>query len=193
MLVPVGQILDCFHNPILVMDRERRVIWRNAAAQCVLGSRGAPGERTGKLALGSPVLDKLLGQTLEAFANGGTGQGTRGLRIARPDSARSWLLLVRPIESPSSTGMTFLVQLVGRMRPRCPPLRALADLYDLSARERELVASLLRSRSLDEAAKRLRIARETMRCHLKRIFRKCEVASQQELLSLLHSISQFEP
>jgi DNA-binding CsgD family transcriptional regulator len=81
------------------------------------------------------------------------------------------------------------VQLIARLRPREVPVLALRDLFGLSDREIDVVAALLASNSPRAVARRMTVGRETVRTHLKRIFRKCNVHSQTELLSLIHSLS----
>jgi DNA-binding CsgD family transcriptional regulator len=194
--VQLQSILDCYHDPLLVIDANRRVLFRNAAAGRVLRTTGSLAEKSGHLVLVPARADAAL-QALIARTSPRTRAApsiARGIRIARPGAARDWLALIKPLDAScveASDTPIFLVQIIGRTRPRTAPAQALCDLFGLSRRETAVVTALLRDGSIVKAASRLSVSRETIRSHLKRIFRKCDVHSQDELMSLLHCVSQF--
>ena len=66
-----------------------------------------------------------------------------------------------------------------------PPPSVLREHYGLSRREAEVVGQILLGRSLDEAATALGIHRETIRMHLKQVFRKVGTRRQVDLVRLL--------
>lgn len=191
-------ILDHYHDPLLLIGADRRILFRNAAAARVLRTRSGMSEKSGRLVLGSARTGDTLGRLLAALclphAEQAPQPAARGLRIARPGASRDWLAVVRPLgraAAPRSAAPVFFVQIVGRARPRGAVPHALRDLFDLSAREHRVVAELLRTGSPVKAAARLHVTHETLRSHLKRIFAKCEVHSQEELLALLRCLAQF--
>jgi DNA-binding CsgD family transcriptional regulator len=61
----------------------------------------------------------------------------------------------------------------------------LRQLYDLTAAEAELAASLARGLSLEEAAARRGISYETARTQLKSLFQKTGCRKQSQLVALL--------
>jgi DNA-binding CsgD family transcriptional regulator len=65
------------------------------------------------------------------------------------------------------------------------PLKVLAQLYGLAPAEARLTNELFVGKSVQHAAGELGITRNTARSTLKRIFGKCSVSSQAELLQLL--------
>lgn len=189
-----GSVLDIFGDPLWIIGRDRRVLWKNSAARKILALKGGFSEREGRLDIDSrSVCERLLKILSDHQTRGDGVPELRGIRLARPGAARDWLLLLRPLEDGEFGRDAFLLQFIGRIRPRNVSLQVLGDLYDLTRRERDLVASMLRTGTLLEAARRLHIARETARTHLKRVFRKCQVNSQEELISLLHCLCRFCP
>jgi len=73
------------------------------------------------------------------------------------------------------------------------PLPDLPELAQLSAREREVVEQLLNHRRAPAIAKALFISQHTVRNHLKNIFAKLGVSSQQELLDRITKASGRGP
>ena len=69
-------------------------------------------------------------------------------------------------------------------------LPLLSERYGLSARERELLAYVLRSFSSKEIAEAMHISVYTVQDHLKSIFAKTEVSSRRELI--WHFVSRFQ-
>jgi DNA-binding CsgD family transcriptional regulator len=193
--VDCATILDCFYDPLFVVDARRHVLFANAAARRVLKARIGLEQESGRLVLAPVRADKALQTLIDELARTTSPPVARGLRVARAGASRDWMVMVRPLQPPfvgeSVSAAYFFVQVLGRMRPRDAPLEVLADLYDLSGRELAVIAAVLRTRSLQNAATRLSLSHETIRSHLKRIFRKCDVHSQDELMSLLHCLSQF--
>jgi len=66
-----------------------------------------------------------------------------------------------------------------------PPPSVLREHYGLSRRESEVVGQILIGRSLDETATALGIHRETVRMHLKQVFKKIGTRRQVDLVRLL--------
>jgi DNA-binding CsgD family transcriptional regulator len=150
-------------------------------------------ERSGRLFLGSARADETLQSVIEA-GSATPRNFARGIRMPRAGSARDWQVLIRSLEShtvKTPQRPTFLIQFIGRTRPRLVNHQVLRDLYHLSDSEITVITALLRTASVEKAAQRLSLSRETVRSHLKRIFRKCDVHSQEELMSLLHCLAQF--
>ncbi|HEY8519855.1 MAG TPA: helix-turn-helix transcriptional regulator [Gammaproteobacteria bacterium] len=186
-------MLDCHRDPLLVIDEEPTLLYKNRAAQAI-GGRDGLAECGRKLRLG-PKADAELRRIVAAYRRANvSGGGCRGLRLAQRD--REWLLLVCPLERPpgvQSIAHRFLLHAVARTAPRTPPHEALHDVFGLTPREISVATELFRSATVRLAAQRLKLAPETVRSHLKRTFRKCNVHSQAELFALFQSLSEFGP
>lgn len=77
-----------------------------------------------------------------------------------------------------------------RSRRKGPAPASIPGLAALSAREREVLDQLLDNRRAPAIAKTLFISHHTVRNHLKNIFAKLKVSSQQELLDLFRREGQ---
>jgi DNA-binding CsgD family transcriptional regulator len=195
-LDPLHWALDRYGEPLFVIDENRRLLFRNEAAQRVLRARKEFSERGGQLCVGSTHADAAL-QNIIAGADRPSARAARspcrGIRLARAGAARDWLLVVHPFRARSQKepATIFFIQIIGRARPRGGLPVVLNDLFKLSAREIAVLSALLRTGTAHKAARRLVLSHETVRSHLKRIFRKCDVHSQAELMTLLDCISRF--
>lgn len=61
--------------------------------------------------------------------------------------------------------------------------------YDLTSRELELVIALHSNQKLKDLSAEFEISYNTLRCHLRAIFKKCRINSQSELMLLLNQFS----
>lgn len=194
-------ILDAHVEPMFVIDSGKRVLFQNAAARRVLRAKHGFSQRRGRITIDSPQAQASLTKAIASTNQSArpTSSLCRGVRILRHSAARGWLLLIHPLHlhQPRKDALPidplFLVQVIGRTRPRVISPHALRDLFNLSRREITVVTMLLRTGTAEGTARGLALSPETVRSHLKRIFRKCEVHSKIELMSLLHSIAQFTP
>jgi DNA-binding CsgD family transcriptional regulator len=69
-----------------------------------------------------------------------------------------------------------------------PDEQALRDLYGLTATEARVAVQLAAGHSIQSAASVLHLSPETLRFHLKAIFRKLAVSRQQDLVRILTEI-----
>lgn len=184
-------IFDRYQNPLFVIDQDRMLIYRNDAGARIIGTSTGFAEKNGKLRLGGKV-DAALEQIISA---GHTLSGCRGLRLSPPHTGRDWLLLVHLLGRlpDRSAGRAFLLHAIGRTRVRNMPFRALKDLFGLTVREITVIQELLANGKAQTVANRLSLSHETIRSHLKRIFRKCNVHSKTELSALLQRVAEFVP
>lgn len=191
------RVLDAHVEPMLVIDPSKRVLLHNAAAKRVLRAKQGLSQRRGRISIDSPQAEASLQRAIASVGDSIRTSSSicRGVRVLRHKAARDWLLLIHPLHTTrresESLEPLFLVQVIGRARPRVISPEALRDLFSLSKREIAVVTMLLRTGTAEATARGLALSPETVRSHLKRIFRKCAVHSKTELMSLLHSIAQF--
>lgn len=188
------KILDRYQCPLFVIDERAALVFKNRAAARVLEARSGFHESNGRLRLGAKA-DAALRRIIAGCQSSGEAHNEcYGMQLAST-LPRDWLLFIRPLERSGDDEpamRTFLLHAVGRTRPRAAPARTLQALFGLTARETTVIAELLRSGTLETIARRLALSQETVRSHLKRTFRKCNVHSKAELLLLLQSAAAFE-
>ena len=128
---------------------------------------------------------------LEALLAGVSGPETGSL-VLRVDGYRRrapYRVLVSPLEPRSGHRVrgagycVFIYEPSGGQKPLPGPV--LASLYGLTAAEARLANELFGGRTLADSAVALAISANTAKSVLKRIFTKCAVHSQPELLLLL--------
>jgi DNA-binding CsgD family transcriptional regulator len=68
---------------------------------------------------------------------------------------------------------------------QCVDARMLQQLYALTPMQADIAAALFAGFSVEQLTQRLKISQNTVRTHLKGVFKRCAVKSQAELLRLL--------
>jgi DNA-binding CsgD family transcriptional regulator len=182
--------------PAIIVDTDGRISHHNDAALRLLKTRSCVGERRGRLFLRSTAAQSAFTEILLSAQRAPVASQwpTRGLRIARAGQRRDWLLAVSLLDfmSPAAPNVSYaVVQIIGRVWPRELSQQLLADLFVFTRAEVAVVTELGRGRNVAAAALQLGLSPETVRTHLKRIFRKCQVGSRPELLTLLSTLSVF--
>ena len=72
-------------------------------------------------------------------------------------------------------------------------LERLAERFQLSARETQVFELLAKGRNREHISKTLFISDNTTRTHMKNVYRKLDVHSQQELIDLLEASEKQDP
>lgn len=187
--------LDRLRTGVVLLDRQRRVLFVNRAAARVLDRRDGLCVERGRLAPRSPR-DRARLEILLALASAPSRRGSvaRGgaLRLERAGDRRPLALLVTPLGEVASArrwvdGTVPEVALfVSDPEERIEaPEEHLVRLYRLTPAEARVAAELLAEKSPREAAEALGVSYETTRLHVKRILAKAGVRRQSELVRLL--------
>ena len=173
-----------YREPLFVVDAQGTVVFMNAAGEFVVRSHSGFSLTANRLRCTSAKSDRRM---RSAFLRAAQVPGTRlGVRVERA-RARDWLVLVHAFENEA----LFCILAIGRVQSRRVPIEALTELFAFTQREADVVAVILKGANADDIAKALSLSRETVRSHLKRVFRKCDVNSMTELLTLIQAASDF--
>ena len=186
-------MLDALPNAIFALDRSGRVVFMNARAERLVGRRDGLGLEDGRLACGLPAeqlsLDGLIGAAL-AKANGAVGGGWA--RLHRASGRRPYLALVSRLVGGDALVDEFQPELLVIVsdpdEATVPDPQALRDIYALTEVEARVAAAIAGGHSIQSGAGALGISPETVRSHLKHIFRKTGVGRQQDLVRTLTEI-----
>jgi DNA-binding CsgD family transcriptional regulator len=170
------------------LDRSGAISACTAAGEATLAQEDGLMRAGGRLRARAPRegerLDRLLALAIDAQRN---GTGASSLLVGRGDGKPPWLVTLRPTFADyGGMGATQTgVQVRWRaFRPTLPDGARLQLVLDLSPREGEVLALLVAGHSLESAACRLGISRNTARVHLQAIFAKTRTTRQAELLQL---------
>jgi DNA-binding CsgD family transcriptional regulator len=191
----VARALDYLPVGIVVVDEKGRVLQTNRSAEAILQRKdGLATSPEGTLQTARPAETALLREVIQRAA-GGSGRRVAAVdgkfAVSRPSLRRPFAVTVSRL--PSTAHVKSF---------RCPSAavfisdpedaevgteQTLLDLYRLTPAEARVGLLLMRGRNLREAADDLRVSRETVRNHLKRIYQKTSTHRQSELMRLLLS------
>ncbi len=180
---------------IMLLDRHRRILFANTAAEAVLAQADGLGTSPSGLHAATAPQSAALQQLVDRAANRGSVSGRGGiLRIDRPSMKSPLLLHVLPagagagsswIPEPRPVAIVFVSdpEQAGR---QCAPY--LNTLYSLTPAEAAVAEAIARGQGVPEAAESLHVAPSTLRWHLQRVFDKTGTSRQAELARLVERL-----
>ena len=178
--------LDRVDYGIALLDSQGRVLFTNRAAEAIVALDDGVTITAEGLRAAAPA-DTAHLERLIAGAIKGTSEGA--MRVRRPSLAEPFLVLVTPmrehIEWPVGPAPAAVISITDPHLTTAPVLTRLAKLFDLTATEAKVAASIADGKGLPETAAALRISKNTVHTHLQHIFRKCGVRRQSELVRVL--------
>ena len=175
-------------HPLLLLDERGRILHANAAAETLL----ADGD--GLTALGRrlrplyPIDDKGLEAAIASALSTEMPQASCAAvsrRSGRPAYLVACYPLVRQRRYLSPYEASALVMIVDPEQRVVPPQELYQRAYGLTAQEARVTALLIAGHDVRHAAAKLGMAENTMRIHIRNIFRKTAVNRQSELIRLL--------
>jgi DNA-binding CsgD family transcriptional regulator len=184
-------LLDELPFGLILIDRTFRVTLANALARTMV-ERGDCMSLTGERLrfLDAATAHRFASAAAQVMGTDGSGTSAQGaaFRVGRSHGAPDYLASLKRFcvfDECVSVGSAYCVQLVDAHARRSIAPRVLRQLHGLTATEAVVAARLYAGMSLQEAALSLSISVHTIKTHLKRIFEKCAVRSQVELVRLM--------
>jgi len=190
----LADVLERLTQGVFVIDARGRVLFANKAGRLIVRQRDGlslvsdglearvPSERVKLRALISRAVMASKGETLRA---------TAAMSVSRPSMKQALSVLVTPLRLPVNHG-DVPAATVFVSDPECaqdPDMRGAQAAYGLSPAEARVAAALAVGESVQRAADRLCLSRDTARWHLKRIYRKTRTTGQPDLVKLILSSS----
>lgn len=205
-------MLDCVADGLIVVDGRAHVLHANRPARELLGQVRDGARGCGALVFRDHATQRAFERAL--VGGGGAQAGVAPPVAANDDLAddpadddthagpltrRQFLVrdaggrvvaraAVEPLQRRQLDGAPASAHLVSLHRqPASESVSAesLATLYGLTQSEARVAAASLAAHSVDDLAQRLGLSRNTVKTHLKRVFRKCEVSSFAQLAALV--------
>lgn len=181
-------------DAVLILDDRGHVLSTSPRADQLLGLCDGIGICQRMLETSWPSVtarlnDSILG-ALDSARVGGPGGA---VRIPRLSGKSAWIALVsaypRFLEHLPVRVPAVLVRIIEpETHPALTP--AAAQLFDLTARERDVADALLHGHSLESLCHVLGISRNTAKVHLQSLFRKTATNRQSELVQLLSDVGR---
>lgn len=194
-------LLEIFPFSVLVIDAQRKVLYENASARQLLAKRGLLTLFDGVLSINAPSKREQLRQLMVQALTGAKVNITAAsgsLLIADP-IARGYLELhMAPLgaakclcefclQNPLALVLVKVFLAAPNMDRAC-----LVALYQLTVMESKIVEFVAQGLSIEEISLRAHTTLNTVRSHLKNIFRKAHTNNQSALVSrLLSSVAVF--
>jgi len=182
-------LLDRVSDGMIVVDQHARLLHANRPARELLGRVRAASRNVGELTFKD-------GPTQQAFEQALGRCGTRW--DDEPETPRQFLVRdasgctvarasVEPLlrSRPGAGFASHLVALHRQPEASAVSTDALRAHYGLTAAEARVATAALDAHSVDDLARRVGLSRNTVKTHLKSVFRKCEVASFAQLAALV--------
>ena len=181
--------LDRYAHAFLLTDAERRVLYANASAREIIGSRDGLMVEEGRICVTASKLDvtfrEMLGHVL-ANRKGGPSR----LAVPRPSGKRAYRIVA--LRVPDSGVMPLgvaqpavAILIVDSDAAAQPDQAVLSEFFSLTPAEARIASRLVQGRSVDEIAAETSTSVETVRTHVRHILSKTGTGRQAELISLV--------
>jgi DNA-binding CsgD family transcriptional regulator len=184
-------VLDCITDGMIVIDPQARVLHANRPARELLDRVREATSASGELSFTHPhtqfAFERALAQS-SPERRADDASGSRQFLVRDPAGAIVARASVEPLRR-RRTDMAIvsahLVSLHGQPGTAEVSAESLSGLYGLTAAEARVAAGALAARSILDLARRLALSPNTVKTHLKGVFRKCEVSSFAQLAALV--------
>jgi DNA-binding CsgD family transcriptional regulator/PAS domain-containing protein len=184
--------LDQLEQPVILVSAQGTVAFANTRAQQFEAEATCLQRRQGRPTAVHPADDTLLQTALIRVLKGDTGGDPLSMPLRARNGTVSALLTLCPAREPVfdqwATGGVAAALFIRPLGPR----RLTDDVrgaFALTRAEFRLAYQLLQGLSLDEAAMRIGISKNTARTQLRGLFEKTGTHRQSELVALLHRAS----
>lgn len=189
LLAQLEIVLDRMPDGMVVVDARGRIVHANRRAREVLAATSAPRSASGALAFADARTQDALERALAVGPELFDDEQCRRTFLVRDADARTVArAAVEPLQRRSAdvpTADRFLVTFHPLPQEARVSADALRALYGLTPSEARVAAQVVGAASLTELSERLALSRNTVKTHLRRTFRKCEVKSLAQLTALI--------
>ena len=188
-------LLDIFPAGVVLLDQNRRVVQLNRLAEQILGNGDGLYLRHDELRATRSGENTRLRQLLEDAGSGWLDAGVSALpllSVSRSSGHRALEVLVLPFYCATGSGLDVdppktLVLIRDPERKLADCQDWLKSLYGLTQVEASVAQRMAQGQSVDHLAEELHVQPNTIRVHLKHIYRKTRTGRQSELVNLLTS------
>jgi DNA-binding CsgD family transcriptional regulator len=179
-------VMDRMASAVFVVDENARVLLANARSSTFLEDFEGLQLHGKRIAAVSRAEDRAL---LEAIAEVSTSSSTKIVTVSSPTGLHPIVVSIRPVgesfmdtlqEHPAAAVLIAKNPHQAHEFERC----AFATIFDLTPAQARLAGLILAGRGLSDAAQLLQVSENTVRSHLKQIYKKTKTHSQIDLVHL---------
>lgn len=149
-------------------------------------------DASARLRFTDPRADRLLQAGIDALWNHGKGGFPQSFPVAGADGRPASVAHLLPVKGRARDvfgGMHSVLVIMPLAGMAVAPAGLVQALFDFTPAEARVAIALGEGASIDDAARRLGVSRETVRTHLRAIFSKTGVSRQSALVRLLAGLS----
>ena len=172
------ETLHLVPQPVLIVDREARLIFANGAAERLLAAGDGIRLSAGRIATAHRDDQTALAALLQPL----TEDAPRIAVLRRPAGKRSLLVHAVPLRSDGQWAVAGRMALLIEAEPVAPSIAHLAVAFGLTKAEAKLWSGLVGGATLSDIAVRQRTSINTLRVQLGRLFAKVGVHRQADLV-----------
>lgn len=182
----LGLLCDRLDHGVLLLDADLAVLGGNLEARRALTTGDGIALRAGRFAFADAEAQRRLNDLLSRQAREPQSvPASLGVRVRRR-YAPAFRVAVTPVgDRLVQWGVAYVVLICGLGDTREISPTVLREVYELTRAQTDVAASLYGGLSVEQTASALGLSLNTVRSHLKKIFAKCGVASQAELMQML--------
>lgn len=185
--------LDALTVPVLLVDRNRRIVYANSPARKLLAHRGLIRLSGSALDVPSAGASRALAVAIAHAADDESAIARRGLGIPLRDGDGApgalHVLPLRPGRTGAETGAVAAVFVAQAGTPFVAPTDVISALFDLTPSEARVFDRIAGGDTVAEAAAVLGIERSTAKTHLLRVYAKVGVNRQGALVRIAASLA----
>ncbi len=177
--------LDRVTDGVVLIDAAAHVLHANRPAREFLSTRQHGTACGGKLAFAHPRTQHAFRRALLSSRDAAETPA-RGFLVLNDANATVARAAVEPLRRATTVDSgTFLVSLHAQPQDALVSPQTLTSLYGLSPGEARVAAQVVTVKSVADLASRLSLSTNTVKTHLRQIFRKCEVGTFAQLTALV--------
>lgn len=182
-------MLEALPCAAILLDRARRIVFANAAAEEMLGAEdGVLTWSSRMIGLRDPATDHRFQAVVSAALGAGTPPSAGHLSVQHPAGDKRLAITVTPLPARDAAWGSLAEDAGGQARclvlVGTQSVTRLARHYGLTPAEARVVAAVCVGKGLTAAARTLGIARSTAQSHLDKVFQKTGTSRQAELVGL---------
>jgi DNA-binding CsgD family transcriptional regulator len=178
---------------LLLLNSEGAIEQMSSGADLLLRNRPAFRIVGGRLITNCPADQANIDNAIKRALGTGPGSDSPITMRLEHEYGRPWIVVVRPITvnyGPfGSVRRQLQVEIFDRM-PTMKRLEVIQSVFDLTARELQILRLLVEGHSIDSLSTTISVSRNTTRAHLRSIFLKTRTSSQSELMQVCGGLCQ---